>query len=490
MSAELLARAGGPLAAAGIAVLVLAPGRVPRLAGLAAWALGLVLFVPYVAPDVGPLVLAGVGIAAAALVVGLAAGFVLWPWGVAFLALGALPARVPVTIGDTSANLLLPLYAVIAGAALALAWSLWRDPPGERELGLLAWPVAGLVLWFGIASLWSDDLRGAVITLFFYVLPFALLAAVIARLPWQGRSLAGLYGLLVALAVAFAGIGIWQWVTRDIFWNPKVIVGNAYAPFYRVNSVFWDPSIYGRFLVVAILVSLVLLLFVPAARAGLALAAVIAVLWAGLYFSFSQSSLVALFVGVTVAAVLAWRWRAGAAVALVAAVMIPVGVASPQFDSVRRSVVNASANGLDRATSGRYKLITNGVAIALDHPLFGVGTGGFKEAYQKRLHLPRQAPAAASHNTPVTVSAETGAIGLALLVWLLAGGFYLAFNGNGAGTRGVERTALVAGVVLAAVVAHSFFYDAFFEDPIVWGVLGLAALSARFKRSSGPAASS
>ena len=39
-----------------------------------------------------------------------------------------------------------------------------------------------------------------------------------------------------------------------------MIVGNAYAPFYRVNSVFWDPSIYGRYLVVAILARLVLVL--------------------------------------------------------------------------------------------------------------------------------------------------------------------------------------------------------------------------------------
>ena len=38
------------------------------------------------------------------------------------------------------------------------------------------------------------------------------------------------------------------------------MVDNAYAPdswFYRVNSVFYDPSIYGRFLVVAIVASLV-----------------------------------------------------------------------------------------------------------------------------------------------------------------------------------------------------------------------------------------
>ena len=40
-----------------------------------------------------------------------------------------------------------------------------------------------------------------------------------------------------------------------------MIVGNAYAPFYRVNSVFYDPSVYGRFLVVAILAALVVALY-------------------------------------------------------------------------------------------------------------------------------------------------------------------------------------------------------------------------------------
>src|SRR5207247_1158657 len=100
------------------------------------------------------------------------------------------------------------------------------------------------------------------------------------------------------------------WLTRDIFWNPKVIVGNAYASFYRVNSLFWDPSIYGRFLVVAILTSLALLIFrattVPLREAGLG--ALVVALWIGLLFSFSQSSFVALGVGVVLITALAWRW--------------------------------------------------------------------------------------------------------------------------------------------------------------------------------------
>ena len=107
-----------------------------------------------------------------------------------------------------------------------------------------------------------------------------------------------LYVQLALMALVFAVIGIVQYETRNIFWNPKVRVDNAYAPsgwFYRVNSVFYDPSIYGRFLVVAILASLVVVL----RRRGdplwaVAAALTIAITWAGLLPSFSQSSFVAL----------------------------------------------------------------------------------------------------------------------------------------------------------------------------------------------------
>src|SRR5438046_6521778 len=108
------------------------------------------------------------------------------------------------------------------------------------------------------------------------------------------------------MAVVFAIVGIYQYETRDVFWNPKVLVGNAYAPFYRVNSVFWDPSIYGRFLVVAILASLVLVVHGTARRVVVAASAAIVVSWIGLVFSFSQSSFVALVVGVAIIAWSAW----------------------------------------------------------------------------------------------------------------------------------------------------------------------------------------
>ena len=68
-------------------------------------------------PAAGPRVAAGAG---AAIVAVLVLAFVVHrrPTALALLAVGALPFRVPVSIGDSAANLLLPLYAVIAACLL------------------------------------------------------------------------------------------------------------------------------------------------------------------------------------------------------------------------------------------------------------------------------------------------------------------------------------------------------------------------------------
>jgi O-antigen ligase len=482
VSAELLARLGGPVAACGLAALVLGRGRFERLGGLLVCAIGMALYLPFLAPDDDGGRLAAAGAGGLAISVALAFVFRRWPWAIAIGALGAAPVRVPVTIGDTSANLLIPLYAIVAGGAIALAWSLVRDEARARELGRLAWPSALTTAWLGLSALWTSDVRAASITLFFFVFPFLLLAVYISRLRWQERLLAWLVGQLALMALAFAAIGVWQWVTRDVFWNPKVIVGNVYAPFYRVNSVFWDPSIYGRFLVLAILSALVLLLFRVRPRWDLPLVAIIVATWVGLLFSFSQSSFAALVVGVAAAAVLAWRWRAFGAIALVGAVMVAVGFTSPQFEDVRRSVFGTSTSSLNQATSGRTKLVGNGVRIALEHPLVGVGVGGFRDAYVERLELKRAPPSAASHNTPVTVAAETGLIGLGLFAWLVATGLYVALHGNRASETLAAKTGVVAGLGILAILVHSLFYNAFFEDPMIWGLFALAALAAATKQ--------
>jgi O-antigen ligase len=87
------------------------------------------------------------------------------------------------------------------------------------------------------------------------------------------------------------------------------------------------------------------------------------------------------------------------------------------------------------------------------------------------VHLKGKDPRkAASHDTPVTVAAETGFVGLALFAWLVVALLAEAFG------RRRQPVALVAGLGIAAILCHSLFYNAFFEDPMTWALFGLAVV--------------
>jgi O-antigen ligase len=206
--------------------------------------------------------------------------------------------------------------------------------------------------------------------------------------------------------------------------------------------------------------------------------------WLGLLISFSQSSFVALAAGIVVAVAVAWGRKATLALVALGVVTAVVVLAVPQ---VRDELVGKSRSGFNRITSGRANLVGQGVRIAVDHPVVGVGAGGFSHEYARRLGIPGRDPKrVASHTTPVTVAAEGGAVGLAFFGWLLAAAFLATLRGLGRGFT--SRVALAAGVVLVAISVHSLFYAAFFEDPMTWALLGLVGLTARVpkKRPSVP----
>ena len=464
-----LAQLGGPVAGIGLAVLLVGRGRIERGAGLAVAAVGTVMLGISVVPH-RPLLIIGGVLAALGVGVGLAGVLRSVPWLLPVLALACVPIRIGVHVGGSSSKLLVPLYVVVLAAALLLAWQLYEGDPRVHDLGLVTWPLALYLAWTGLSLAWSKDVRaGAIEVLAFYV-PFTLLALTISRLPWSRTGLRTVYAEATVMAVAFAVVGLYQYDTREIFQNPKVINSNAYAPFFRVNSVFWDPSIYGRFLVLAVAPSILLIALGRSLRTSIAAALVVIVTWIGLLISFSQSSFAALLVIVIGAAFVAWRWRALVAVVLAIAVLAGISFAQPQ---IRRSLQHHTTTGLNNATSGRASLVANGIRIAAHHPVLGVGVGGFKRAYAERVGLKGKNPKkAASHNTPVTVGAETGVPGLVLFAALLVAVFVVAWRRRG------SLTALVAGLGLAAVFCHSLFYNAFFEDPMMWGLLGLVALAA------------
>jgi hypothetical protein len=400
-------------------------------------------------------------VVASVFVVALAALFVRRPALVPPAVLLAAPFRIPVNLGSQRAFLLLPLYAVLASCVLALVY---REARGRTAAQLPVWFAAtttALMALDAVSLLWAEDLHQGSIELGFFIFPFAALVAVVARSPfpeWMPRVLGT---ILVALSSFFAVIGLWQAATHRVFFAHDLAVANAYTTFFRVTSLFKDPSLFGRYLVFGMVVVLVAL-WTRRLNFWIA-AAVTALLFAGLYFSYSQSSMVTLFV-LTVAIVLAAGNRQTRRTVVIAFVVFTL-LAGTAF------VFTARHHSARHYTSGRWRLIDVTLPVIRHHPIVGVGVGSQPVASQAYTAKHAIASRNASHTTPLTVASELGIVGLLVYTAFLVAAAQLLI----AIARRNRPLGLGLTAVFGAVFVHALFYSGFFEDPIMWGTLAVAA---------------
>jgi putative inorganic carbon (HCO3(-)) transporter len=396
------------------------------------------------------------------------------------LVLAALPFRIPIEVGGTTSNLLVPLYLVIAAGALAAivpalreggdaaAASRWQPGWLERLLALS-------VALYGIQATYSGDFEKALQQVAFFVVPFALLFVLLARIEWTPRLLRLCFGLLVGLALAFSAIGYVEYATRHIFLNPKLIASNDLHTYFRTNSVFFDPNIYGRFLVVAMLAVAAAMLGTARTRTVWIGAGVLLALWAGLVLTLSQSSLGALLVGLATLAVLRWGARR---VLLPAAAVVAVAAAAVLATP---STFGIDLDNLDGSSSGRTVLVRGGGELFAERPLQGWGSGAFSLEYRRQEGRLAPDAATASHTIPITVAAEQGVVGLLAYLALLAAAL-ARLLGNRV-RESVARSAVAAAFL--ALLFHTLVYAAFLEDPLTWTLLGVGtALAAAAPRAA------
>lgn len=400
----------------------------------------------------------------------------------------ALPIRVPVSFGGEDANLLVPLYAVIALGLIAWAWGRARgriDAPAAEGHRLLAIPLAAFVAYGLASTLWSADSDEAAIQAAFFLVPFVILYALVIAWWSRARALGALAVTVVLGALVAAGVALYQYAVQEIWWNATLQQANVYSRFFRVNGIFFDPNILGRYLVIGILTCLALAWVRrrPAEVAGLVGA--IVVMTGALAVTFSRSSTLMLMVGLVLLAVRAVGARrallTGAALLAVAAVG-----AYAASGNVREAVTDRDR--LERVSEGRFDLMRGGLSIWRDEPVVGAGLGGFEARFEETLTPleQRRVRVVISHNTPVTVLSEGGVIGFALFLAVLVGGGYAAVRGSrDEGEGGWARWTLAA--MLAGIVVHSLLYAAFFEDPFVW-VAAAAAVALAAPRAGVPEA--
>ncbi|HXR28081.1 MAG TPA: O-antigen ligase family protein [Solirubrobacteraceae bacterium] len=435
------------------------------------------------------------------------------------LAVFALPFRLPISTGGRTVNLLIPLYLVVAagtidyllgrlsGPAAAGAPHAGGEPgdvpapassspPGAPARGhatetvVRAWfsprgvqaLLFGAVALYALQSIYSADHAKAAENIAFFYIPFALLFLLLRQVRWTPQLLLRCLGVAVVEAVVLAGIGFVEYDRKSLFLNPKVVAANQYDNYFRVNSLFFDPNIYGRFLAIVMIAVSTVVLWSTQRRHILAGAAVLAWLLGGLVTSFSQSSIAALLLGLAILA--AWRFDVrrtlyvSVGLLALAGALVLLAPASLHFG------LKGSGGSTSNATSGRTKLISGGLELFAQRPLQGYGPGSFEKEYKSHRKANAENATSASHTIPVTVAAEQGVIGLAVYFALLLAALIVLFRGAG---RSPPRIAL--GACFAALVLHTWTYADFLEDPFTWALLAIGlALAAEQMRPPGAVA--
>ena len=98
--------------------------------------------------------------------------------------------------------------------------------------------------------------------------------------------------------------------------------------------------------------------------------------------------------------------------------------------------------GLNGASSGRGSLVSGGIDLFGERPIWGYGSGSFGTEYSR--HHRTSKTLSASHTIPITIAAEQGVIGELIYIALLlvAAGALLARGplGPGRGRRSVPRS--------------------------------------------------
>ena len=404
----------------------------------------------------GAIVVAAVGLGL------LTMAFRRWPQAFPIAAVAALPLRVPVEIGGETANLLVPLYLIIAAGALTAAFAGQAETASDAAdpwPSRLRWVLSATLLLYAIQASYSEDVSNAIENIGFFLVPFSVLFVLLSQVTWTRTLLRWGLVAIASVATVSALIAIYQYFARDLFLNPELFDSNELHVYFRVNSIFYDPNILARYLALA-LTAVSACMAYEANRRDLALWAIAAILGLiALAFSYSITGFAALLAGLGIVAIVRWGLRGAAGFAAfglagVVALVIAGGTPTSDIEDYR---------SID---SGHADLIEGGIDLAQDEPVAGWGSGSFGRAFYEQIE---QARTTVSHSEPITVAAEQGVIGLIVYAALLAAALITLLTAGA--RRSLARVAI--GAAFVAMLISSFGYTGFTTDPATWALLAV-----------------
>ncbi|TVR80192.1 MAG: hypothetical protein EA405_11435 [Rhodospirillales bacterium] len=312
-------------------------------------------------------------------------------------------------IGASARNL--PFFVAVCVVGLLIMLGRWKAPPPQQILLLLA-----LVLWMGLCVLLAPDEARA----FFHYLRYAkaiALALIVMAICYEADGYEIIAKFLLVGVMLGAAFNVYQDLTGQhllyVGWDPEqsraaglrgdpndtamiLLMGLplAWYFYYSWRQLFWRlVAAIGFFLIAAAIV-------LTGSRAGgLVMVAVI-----GLLFVRRPSMAAAIAGGFLVLGMMFW-------------------VADAYWERMNTLIEGEAAFG-GRSLAGRLTLLTQGLSIFSENPIFGVGVGHFGGAFRDSLAVlatggtSRGGPVA--HNFYLEVFVETGVVGGALFVTVLA----------------------------------------------------------------------
>ena len=372
----------------------------------------------------------------------------------------------------------------IIGAAL---WRLWIEPGKRQELKAIFthFMTRALLIYIAVGAfsvLYSIG-RGQTVVEVSRLLTLFLLYLGICLLGERKHALLP-FQVVHWVGVALVPLTLYEGMTRHFIWRGYLAEGQI----ARVNATFIDPNIFARYLVLAIVANLILQYFSTAPWKRRVYFGSLLGLLGALAITLSRSGALTLVIVLALMIVLIPRQRMVQPIGLMGLIGVVIVAMQP---TVWRRLLTFR-EGFGALDAQRAYLFKVSWAMFIDHPIFGVGLGGFQKMFLTpryiiyKTEIPYVEGVTLSHTTLLTIAVELGLIGLAALAWVWIALVRVLIRlrsmtrldvvrQDALKPNGLDRYFIGAGYFLwiVAVFISSQAEARFFEDPIIWLSMGM-----------------
>ncbi|MDR3586057.1 MAG: O-antigen ligase family protein [Desulfosporosinus sp.] len=351
------------------------------------------------------------------------------------------------------------------GIVLAALWQLWFEQEKRQKLKVILTLFLSRALLIYIAvgafSLLYSVGRGQTVIEVVRLLTFFLLYLGVCLLADPNHALLP-FQVVHWVGVALVPLALYERMT-SLSWH--LMVNN------RVNATFVDSNIFARYLVLAMVANLILQYFKHVVwKRSLYLGSLCGLVGA-LAITLSRSGFVTLVIVLVLLLLLIPRKQMVQPIGLMA--LIGAGIVAVWPIVWQRLLTIKDEFG---AFSERKDLWRASWAMFTNHPISGVGLGGFQKMFLTTYSsFWKGGEVTLSHTTLLTIAAELGILGLTALALIWFALIWTLRSLRSLDKNGVERYLPGVGYFLwiLTIFISSQSEARFFEDPVLWISMGM-----------------